>query len=223
MAITLDGTNGITVPQGASQAQAEAGVSNTVLMTPLRVAQAIASLGSGVNIQSFTASGTYTPTSGYSYAIAFVTGGGRGGSGASNGGASSGGIAGDTCISILSLSGLGAQTVTIGSGGVGVYSNAGTAGGDSSIGTLLVAKGGGSATSNVGTFQINASPAGGSSTYTAGMGGGSFWGSGAGPTSSTVGQAALAYGSGGGGSYTPSGTSIGGAGKAGVVFILEFK
>lgn len=39
MSIVLDGTNGITVPQGATQAQAEAGTSNIVLMTPLRTEQ----------------------------------------------------------------------------------------------------------------------------------------------------------------------------------------
>jgi hypothetical protein len=44
MSVVIDGTTGITVPSGASQAQAEAGTDNTVLMTPLRTAQAIGAL-----------------------------------------------------------------------------------------------------------------------------------------------------------------------------------
>lgn len=44
MSVVIDGTTGITVPSGASQAQAEAGTDNTVLMTPLRTAQAIDAL-----------------------------------------------------------------------------------------------------------------------------------------------------------------------------------
>ena len=44
MSVVIDGTTGITVPEGASQAQAEAGTDNTVLMTPLRTAQAIGAL-----------------------------------------------------------------------------------------------------------------------------------------------------------------------------------
>lgn len=42
MSVVIDGTTGITVPEGASQAQAEAGTDNTVLMTPLRTAQSLA-------------------------------------------------------------------------------------------------------------------------------------------------------------------------------------
>lgn len=44
MSVVIDGTTGITVPAGASQAQAETGTDNTVLMTPLRTAQAISAL-----------------------------------------------------------------------------------------------------------------------------------------------------------------------------------
>jgi hypothetical protein len=62
MSITLDGTNGITVPQGATQAEAEAGVSNTVLMTPLGTEQHMVAndLGWGQTWQNVSGSRTYS-------------------------------------------------------------------------------------------------------------------------------------------------------------------
>lgn len=203
----------------ASQAQAEAGTDNTKLMTALRVAQAISALGSGINIQSFTASGTYTPTAGYRYALAFVTGGGQGGFGSAS---ISGGKSADTVISVINLSGLAAQTVTVGAGGTGGTGSAsGAAGGNSSIGTLVLAKGGTSATANIGNFTI---PGVIGNFQSGGSGGGSFWGTG-GPTAFTSGgsngSAGIAYGSGGG---TAAGSGFtAGAGAPGVVLIVEFK
>ena len=229
---TVDEGAGTFTPTGlptiASQVEAEAGTNNANMMTPLRAAQAIAALGGlgGVNIQGFISSSTYTPTTGYKYALIFATGGGAGGGGTSSGSfGGPGGKAGDTCISLFSLSGLGSQTVTIGAGGTG-NNGTGTSGGNTSLGTIVVAKGGGSGTANVGMFQIPASPAGAASTYGAGEGGGSFWGSGAGSqgVSGTLnGQVALAYGSGGGGGYNTSGTGTGGNGRSGTIFIVEFK
>jgi hypothetical protein len=67
MAITIDGSAGITDADGgavlstadiASQAQAEAGTSNTTLMTPLRAAEAIAALTPPGGTQTFTATGS---------------------------------------------------------------------------------------------------------------------------------------------------------------------
>ena len=62
MSITLDGTNGITVPQGATQAEAEAGVSNTVLMTPLGTEQHMVAndLGWGQTWQNVSGSRTFS-------------------------------------------------------------------------------------------------------------------------------------------------------------------
>lgn len=230
---TVDEGAGTFTPTGlpatASQAEAEAGTDNAKMMTPLRAAQAIAALGGlgGVNIQGFISSGTYTPTSGYKYALMFATGGGRGGGGTGSGSSGGpGGIAGDTCISLFSLSGMAAQTVSIGAGGTGTTSSAGNTGGNTSVGSLIVAKGGGSGTANVGMFQIPASPAGTAGVYRGGEGGGSFWGSGAGGvgvSGASNGQTALAYGGGGSGGYNSSGTGIGGAGRSGAVFIVEFK
>jgi hypothetical protein len=229
---TVDEGLGTFTPTGlpaiASQAESEAGTDNVKMMTPLRAAQAIAALGGlgGLKLAAFISSGTYTPTAGYKYALVFATGGGRGGGGSAGGSSGgNGGIAGDTCISAITISGLGSQTVTIGAGGSGTSSTFGNTGGDTSLGTIVVAKGGNSATSNVGAFQIPSSPAGGSGTYVGGMGGGSFWGSGGGNsgTSGTAGSAALAYGAGGGAGYNTSGTTSGGAGRSGAVFIVEFK
>lgn len=62
MSITIDGTNGITVPQGATQAEAEAGVSNNVLMTPLGTEQHMVAndLGWGQTWQNVSGSRTFS-------------------------------------------------------------------------------------------------------------------------------------------------------------------
>ena len=225
---TVDEGAGTFTPTGlpaiASQVEAEAGTDNAKMMTPLRAAQAIAALGGlgGVNIQGFISSGTYTPTSGYKYALVIATGGGRGGfSVSSGGGGASGGPGGDTCMSILSLASLAAQTVTIGAGSNGTISP--SAGGNTSVGTLVVAKGGGSGTANVGTFQISGSGGGGGLFYSGGAGGGTFWGPGAPRGTTSSGVNATVYGGGGSGGYSSSGSVGSGNGRSGAVFIVEFK
>lgn len=193
----------------STSAQGQAGTDDASVMTPLTTAAAIGALGGlgGVNIQVFTASGTYTPTSGYKFGIAFVTGGGAGSS-STSGGAGAGG----TAIGVLNLSTVGTPAVTIGAGGA-----TGNSGGASSISTLTgnggsagsaVAGGtGGSASGGVlnlygGGGSFIANPA----SYP-GTGGGSFWGSGNTET-------ARVYGQGGG---------TNNAGKSGVVMLMEFK
>jgi hypothetical protein len=217
---TVDQTNNVFNPNflPATQAEAEAGSNNVKGMTPLRVSQAIAVLGGlgGVNIQVFTASGTYTPTSGYKRGIAFVTGGGRGGSSSSTFG--SGGDAGGTVIDVLNLSSIGTPTITVGAGG-----GSNIAGGASSIGATISAYGGGTTAAYTGLVQIEGGKGSVGFQYAAGsgrsgFGGGSFWGSGGGVSSGT-GVAAFAYGSGGGGGFNASG----GSGKSGIVMIMEFK
>lgn len=211
--------NGIT-PALASQVEAQAGTDNAKLMTALRTAQAIAALGSTTaNVLAFTVSGTYTPTAGYTSAVVIATGGGQGGGNVASGGTSSGGGAGRTVISTLNLSGLAAQAVTIGAGGA-----AGTAtGGNTSVGSLVLAPGAGQATAAIGTFLIPGAT-GGTGITGGNKGATSFWGDGAPSSNSGSGFAATVYGSGGSGAFATSGNSAsGGAGAPGVVFILEFK
>ncbi|HEM7879080.1 TPA: hypothetical protein U2L31_005506 [Burkholderia contaminans] len=106
----------------------------------------VISPGSLVGIQVLTASGTYTPTAGATKAIVD----GAGGAGAGGGAAATdsghwalgaGGSAG-SYGRIFIASGLAAQTVTIGAGGVGVSAAAGGNGAQSSFGSLLICPGG---------------------------------------------------------------------------------
>ena len=213
---TVDQTNNVFNPNflPATQAEAEAGTNNVKGMTPLRVAQEIAALStaftSGVNIQAFTATGTYTPTAGYKWGIAFVTAGGGGANGGANSG---GGGAGGTIIGILNLTTIGTPAVTVGAGGT-----VNNAGGASTISTLSASGGSGGQSAgggsgNAGTGGV-VQVSGGSGLYfvgSLGIGGGSFWGSGNAATG-------RAFGAGGGGSG-----SSGSAGKAGIIMIMEFK
>jgi hypothetical protein len=150
MTILLNGGTGITVPEGASQAQAEAGNDNTVLMTPLRVAQAIAKLGFGYkNAVIFSASGVFNTPAGVTEAFAYVVGGGGGGGGTTTTTPGGNGGWGGLSLGLIPVSG--AMTVTVGAGGVGTNDAAiGGAGGTSSFGTLSATGGAGGATGNSG-------------------------------------------------------------------------
>jgi hypothetical protein len=228
---TVDQTNNVFNPNflPATQAEAEAGTNNVKGMTALRVAQAITALNpaAGVNIQVFTATGTYTPTSGYKYGIAFVTGGGGGTQGTSNtSNARAGSGGGATAIGVLNLTTLGAVTATVGAAGVGGASGTGhgSDGGSSTLSSLTGGGGQGSAgggsggTASGGIINIEGGfGANAFTTSSGGLGGGSFWG---GPTKQS--QAATLYGNGGGG-RNGSTTSSGFSGAAGVIMIMEFK
>jgi hypothetical protein len=100
------------------------------------------------NVQIFTSGGTFTPVAGRSKYFVIAIGGGGGGLDS----AGYGGWGGDSVLGIMTIGA--AQTVTIGAGGTGGASP--TAGGDTSIGSMLVAKGGASA--------LTASPASGGTT-----------------------------------------------------------
>jgi hypothetical protein len=104
-----------------------------------------------INIQTFSANGTYTPTSGMVYCQVEAVGGGGGSGGLTGGGAttqynSSGGGGGGYQSSILSAATIGAsKAVAIGAGGTAGAAAAGNAGNgdDTTLGTtLVVAKGG---------------------------------------------------------------------------------
>lgn len=105
-----------------------------------------------INMQVFTANGTYTPTAGMEYCIVEVVGGGGGGGGiytfmgfaTSFGAGGGGGGGGGYARGVFSAATIGAsQAVTIGSGGGGGVGEAnGSSGGTSSLGALCIATGG---------------------------------------------------------------------------------
>ena len=103
-----------------------------------------------VNIQVFTSTGTYTPTSGMLYCIIECVGGGGGGGGTAAGSGSSwsiggGGGGGGYSRKFASAATIGAsQSVTIGAAGSAgtAGNNAGGNGGDTSVGSICIGKGG---------------------------------------------------------------------------------
>jgi hypothetical protein len=106
--------------------------------------------------QTFTASGTYTPSSNMLYCIIECVGGGGAGGGAAGSGTGAygggGGGSGGYSRTYASATAIGAsQTVTVGGGGAGSANAAGGSGGQTSVGTLCIANGGtGGAASNSG-------------------------------------------------------------------------
>ncbi len=204
-----------------------------------------------VNMQKFTATGTYTPTSGMKYCIIECWGSGGGASGcpsASVGGIQfgSGGGAGSYSRKISTAATIGAsQAITVGAAGGGgaAGTNNGTAGGAVSLGSICVANGGaGGVASNAGglggtagTGDITATGepgvgAWGASintvvAYTCGKGGSALVGGGGNVTvAAGTGNAGTGNGSGGGGGLSTNGgaAAAGGAGTVGMVFVTEF-
>jgi hypothetical protein len=195
-----------------------------------------------VNVQLFTASGTYTPTTGATRALAFATA--AGGGGTASCALAYGGGAGGTAISLVLLAGVPTIPVTIGAGGAGGDPASGQSGGSTSFGTYALATGGGGgqALSTYPSTEIGAGGMGGAGTtglvlikggdgqgiaglthdYISGLGGASFWGGGGGmvnvsgtPTPSP----GKAFGSGGGAGDAPVAFGVG---ANGVVLVLEF-
>ena len=179
-------------------------------------------LFTSVALQAFTASGTYTPTTGMKFCIVITTGSGGGGGGAdastatSDIGVGGGGGAGGTCIEAFSAATIGAsQAVTIGTAGTAGSNTGGNggAGGNSTFGALNTANGGalgtGSGTSAA-QFQVVAGglggiPTGGLLNITGGDGE-----SGVGVTGGAATDGGSGTGGRGGGSFWGSG-GIGGA------------
>lgn len=183
-----------------------------------------------VVLQSFTASGTYTPTTGMMFSLLESTGGGGGAGGvasSTNMGGGGGGGGGSTSIALKTAAQVGgSQTVTIGASAAGgsAGNNNGTAGNDTSIGSLCVGKGG----SFGAGAAANSNGAGGAGGVS-GTGDISIVGQagkdGSGATVSTTnspgsdgGSAGLGFGHGGRGkdlSNGPAGSNYGGGGAGG--------
>ena len=205
--------------------------------------------GGGYNLQVFTSTGTYTPTSGMKNVKVTVVGGGGGANGTTDQTASglrdsSPSGAGGVAIEELTAAQVGnSQPVTVGAGGNKGNSgnssfNTGNAGGTTSFGTFVSATGG-----NVGN-QKNPYPGGnpgnpgnpgsgsGGQINLPGLSSGSSRGGDTalgfgfgGQRSSGFGNDGINFGGGGGGATaltSASGQPGGGAGKAGICIVEEF-
>ena len=203
-------------------------------------------------VQTFSASGTYTPTANMVYAIIEAVGGGGGGGGAATPPATTGrsgaaGGSGSYSRSYVTAATVGAsQTVTIGAGGTAGSTAGGNggAGGSTSVGAICIANGGGGGT---GTATLGAGGAGGTAgtgdvTIVGNAGGGthvtvtnsasanpsvgapSYFGGGASAiaTSGAGLNGTTGGGASGGYSINPAGAAAGGVGGAGYVVITEF-
>jgi hypothetical protein len=182
-----------------------------------------------LNVQDFTANGTYTPTSGMRYCIIEVWGGGGGGAGCPATGAGQvsaggGGGGGGYRYGVFSAQTIGAsQAVTVGTGGAGGVGNAaGAAGNTSSVGALISA-GGGSGGANAGASAITAVQGGngggagaGGSYGIEGEDGGSSFGVFSGGNNAIHGGNGGSSAKGGGGASAPAGTTTSSNGSAGV-------
>ncbi|CAB4127704.1 hypothetical protein UFOVP93_42 [uncultured Caudovirales phage] len=141
---------GGTTTTGALQSIASVGTSGQVLTSngagALPTFQSVGSVsGSLINVQVFQSGGTYTPTAGMGNCVIQCVGGGGAGGGTPTGALSGGGGGGSGGFSqsYVSAATIGvSQTVTIGAGGTGVSNATGNVGGDTSVGTIVIAKGG---------------------------------------------------------------------------------
>jgi len=164
--------------------------SNGAAALPTWQANAATSGFTSVVIQTFTASGTYTPTSGMGYCIVEVVGAGGGGGGipssASYTSSSGGGGGGEYARGVFSAATIGAsKTVTIGAAGTAGASgaNVGGTGGTTSLVTLITAVGGSGGSAGItngtwvtggvggtggtgGDFRTHGTPGGSGDNYT---------------------------------------------------------
>lgn len=175
----------------------------------------------------------------FKYLDSIITGGGGGASGADADSAGGCGYSGATAIRRLFFADLSvAETITIGLGGLGAVSgsgNDGTDGGASSIGAIVTAGGGPKgispfgaaldvlAVATGGDVNIIGSPGSRSdfAASSAGLGGGSFWGTGGNQEASNAGTDGRPFGSGGGGGSGLFVATPGGDGKHGVCALEE--
>jgi len=188
-------------------------------------------------VQTFTAGGTYTPTTGAVYCAVMAKGGGGGGGSGNVIGSVFGGGGGEGAESwkLTTAAALSGQTVTVGAGGAAQAANTnltGGTGGTSSIGSIITAPGGIGGGSVAGGSIPGAGGAGG--TYDYGMpgacgtpgadssGGGTvgLWGGGGGKGGGIAAVAGVANSGGGGGGGSSGSQS--GAGGSGIVVVIEY-
>jgi hypothetical protein len=171
--LTLTNTTTVTLPVSGTLLANTNNLSDVSSAATSRTNLGVDICFSQVVQQEFTASGTYTPTTGMVYCIVECLAGGGGGGGAlgagSGGAAAGGGGAGSYSRSVITAATIGAsQVVTIGAAGAGgtAGNNAGSAGGDTSLGALVVAKGGsgGGGSANFTTLAISSAGGGGGGT-----------------------------------------------------------
>lgn len=170
------------------------------------------------NFLPITSTQTFIPDSQVdNYFVIAVAGGGSGYQAVASS-SRRGGQGGQTIMGFVTITS--AQTVTIGSGGTGTSTSTGNAGADTSIGTILVAKGGiagntatpiyGGGTVPSGCIQINGEINISNNSGTA-QGGGGSW------LQGFVSGVASKYGAGG---ETANGSGSGGDGGDGIVLIM---
>jgi|GEM_PF-909640 len=155
--------------------------------------------GTTYKVHTFTSNGTFNVTTEGTIEYLVVAGGGGGGAGYQGGGGGAGGfVSGST--SFIN----GSYDINIGNGGVGSGGSPATNGGNSSIGTIITANGGGRGASENPTAAANPGGSGGGGTHAGGLTGGS-------------GSTGQGFAGGTGSSCSPcSGAGGGGAGGPGV-------
>lgn len=179
-----------------------------------------------INIQTFTSSGTFTPTANMKYCIIECGGGGGGGGGTASAAnstwtAGGGGGGGGYSKKFASAATIGAsQTVTIGAAGAAGASgdNAGGNGGDSSVGTICIGKGGTGGPGSAGSAGVGitggAGGVAGTGDFTvAGQQGENTYGNSSFPSQGEGGASLFGFG---GRAATTSGTTA--AGNAGQIY-----
>lgn len=227
---------GVTVPTGLTAVLVGDGTNITqdtdVLGPPGRL----------LNVQTFSASGTYTPTSGTKKIRVKAWGAGGGGGGMTSAGTSAAGAAGGYAEGLIDIEDVSTVAVTIGQGGASVAANSSAKGGDggSTIFGALISCTGGKGGVSGGANPSGGIPTGGNilnitgqggqgGSYVSGIlnngsGGAPYGGYNAFPHVSSAGDAGSFPGGGGAmGAYVSSSTNYGsGAGANGLVIIEEY-
>lgn len=161
--------NNVILGNGTSAVQVVApGTSGNVLTSNGTTWVSSAAAGGGINVQSFTSSGTWTKPSGFAAGSRVLIqawgGGGSGGRADSSGGGGGGGYIEKWVL----LSAMGStETITVAAGGASVTSGTGNgaSGGNTTVGSVATAYGGGGGQGNAGTIYVGG---GGGSPFAAG-------------------------------------------------------